>query len=200
MKIAMPIAFMIVCLSHAGVGIAAETEASIYQVALDAVLQSDLPLPFEHGRPHLVVVRDLTDPSLPIPCRSLLSPELLRRLLNPPRHPPAIPNWSDKRLSFASWAKITPLINSIPGEYWTAGLEKTFPGFGGFVYFSAPAIATGGQAGAVLLTIGVESPVMDNYLVILRRADRWRADAVIRVSDAPDGVNGVSECAGRAGK
>jgi len=37
------------------------------------------------------------------------------------------------------------------------------------------------------------------YLVILRRTDRWKADAVIRVSDAPDGVNGVSECAGRAG-
>jgi len=59
---------------HADVGIAAETGASIYQAALDAVLQSHIPLPFENGRPHL--------------------------------------------------GNDNPLINSVPGKYWTAGLEK----------------------------------------------------------------------------
>jgi len=197
------ITFVILCLTHAAVCNAAKSEISIYQVALDAVLRSQLPLPFEKGRPHLVVVRDFADPILPMPCRSYLSPELLRNLLSPRLNPPAIPTWSEKGLSFATSARIDQLIASVPfdpkrlGPYWTAGLEKAFPGFGGLVSFAAPAVASTGQTAAVSLTIGVENPVMDRYLVMLRHTDRWRADSVIRVSDAPDGVNGVSECAGR---
>jgi hypothetical protein len=85
-----------------------------------------------------VVVLDLAEADLPIPCRSALSPELLQRLMNPRRVPP-VPKWSEKGLSFATDAEIEQFIRSVPSNgislvpHWTAGLEKAVPAFGGFV-------------------------------------------------------------------